>query len=182
MQSLGRYPALTGQRGVAAAWVFVHHWNLFAFGSGRGVYALAVGYLAVDAFFLLSGFLMTHSRYDAFQRASVWEFLAYTAERLVRLLPANTAAMLLYAVAFGVVPGIAAEWPGHVHSAFSFATSFFLVQAWLPYPLGAWIAPGWSVSVELGAYCALPAVLFVLRRIVIRVVVGQQITSPARAL
>jgi peptidoglycan/LPS O-acetylase OafA/YrhL len=52
-----------------------------------------------------------------------------------------------------------------VYSAFSFIISALLIQSWLPFPLGAWISPGWSVSAELGAYAALPLLLFAVRRV-----------------
>ena len=152
-------------RGIAALWVFTHHWNLFVYGTGQGFHVLAVGYLAVDAFFLLSGFVMTHSRYTAFRRINAGEFAGYAAERTMRLLPTNMAAMLLYGAVFALVPSVASDWPASVHSGLSFLTSFFLVQSWLPFPLGGWIVPGWSVSVEIAAYCALPVLLLVIRRI-----------------
>lgn len=50
----GRYAALDGARGLAALLVLCHHLELFGFGTGF----LQHGYLAVDVFFVLSGFVM----------------------------------------------------------------------------------------------------------------------------
>ena len=48
---------LDGMRGVAAAFVFVHHAGPLA--AGREL--LPRGYLAVDFFFMLSGFVMART-------------------------------------------------------------------------------------------------------------------------
>ena len=50
--------ALTGLRGVAACWVAMYHGHEFGRLAGPAGVLLRHGYLAVDVFFVLSGFVM----------------------------------------------------------------------------------------------------------------------------
>lgn len=88
------FEALDGLRGVAAMTVVLYHYGL-AFG---GRYVPAHGYLAVDFFFALSGFVLVHAYRDKLRRGamSVGQFVR---ARLIRLWPllalATLAAFLL---------------------------------------------------------------------------------------
>lgn len=156
-------PALTGLRGVGALWVFLHHFNLFLCGTGNGVHALAVGFAGVDLFFLLSGFVLCHSRWHDFRQPGLRAYARFMAERVTRLYPTNAAVLLMFAVAAASFPGVWWHRPAADSSALSFVTSLLLVQSWLPFPGGGWNGPGWSVSAEMGAYAALPLLLLGLR-------------------
>ena len=158
-------PALTGLRGAGAVWVFLHHFNLFQFGTGNGMHALAVGFAGVDLFFLLSGFVLCHSRWHDFCPPAWRAYARFMAERVTRLYPTNAAVLLIFAVAAASFPGVWWHRPAADSSALSLATSLLLVQSWLPFPGGGWNGPGWSVSAEMGAYAALPLLLLGLRRI-----------------
>lgn len=158
-------PALTGVRGIGALWVFVHHWNAFQFRTGEGPHFLAIGYLGVDMFFMLSGFIMANSRYDYFARVSPRRYRDFMLERILRLYPTNAGVMVLYVLAVWAVPSIIAAAPAQEYAARNFFASLLFLESWLVYPLGTWIAPGWSVSVEMAAYLALPAVIWVLRQL-----------------
>ncbi|MGE0829924.1 MAG: acyltransferase family protein, partial [Hyphomonadaceae bacterium] len=75
-----RFLALDGLRGIAAVAVLLRH-----FGSAAGPVRLPESYLAVDLFFLLSGFVLAHA-YEQRLRAgmSFWDFLK---ARFIRLYP-----------------------------------------------------------------------------------------------
>jgi peptidoglycan/LPS O-acetylase OafA/YrhL len=63
MSHVDRVPSLDGLRGIAAIAVMSFHFNIFFLPQARlsGVMPLLNrAYLAVDLFFLLSGFVMTH--------------------------------------------------------------------------------------------------------------------------
>ena len=82
-------PALTGLRGAAALWVAAYHLLLPAgFVTGAAASVLGRGYLAVDLFFVLSGFVMALSYGDWFRarigREAVGNFLL---RRFARLYP-----------------------------------------------------------------------------------------------
>ncbi|HEV8026146.1 MAG TPA: acyltransferase family protein, partial [Stellaceae bacterium] len=64
-----RLDALTGVRALAALWVMMYHFSYIPFGALHlleNVPAVNAGYLGVDLFFILSGFIITHThRRDA---------------------------------------------------------------------------------------------------------------------
>ena len=77
--------ALTGMRGIAAWLVVLYHIRLSVAGLPHSVVAvLAKGYLAVDFFFLLSGFVVAYAYDDRWGGVTQWEFYK---RRLVRLQP-----------------------------------------------------------------------------------------------
>ena len=73
------FVALDGLRGVAALSVVMLHW----FGSSRSLFAHS--YLAVDFFFMLSGFVLAYAYED--RLAAGLSFRAFAIKRLVRLYP-----------------------------------------------------------------------------------------------
>jgi peptidoglycan/LPS O-acetylase OafA/YrhL len=143
---------LTGLRGVAAIYVVTYHFGQDVQGGGPFGTVLRHGYLAVDLFFVLSGFVlaMVHGR-DRFDGAGIRRFLG---KRFARVYP-------LYAAMTAVTAGIAAASgvtlsPGHV------LVNVLLVQAW---GVGASIVgPAWSLSAEAGAYLLFPLLCAALLR------------------
>ena len=98
------YPLLDGLRGVAALCVVMYHiFEGFAFagatnGIGDGVIkTLNHGHIAVDFFFMLSGFVICYSYDDRWQKMSTWEFFK---RRLIRLQPMLVLGAILGAMSF----------------------------------------------------------------------------------
>jgi peptidoglycan/LPS O-acetylase OafA/YrhL len=90
------YPILDGLRGVAALIVVIFH--LFeAHAASRFVQVINHGYLAVDFFFVLSGFVIGYAYDDRWNTMSTTEFFK---RRLIRLHPMIVAGMLIGAVMF----------------------------------------------------------------------------------
>lgn len=104
------YELLDGLRGVAALLVLWYHvYEGFAFASGAPVVGgINHGYLAVDFFFMLSGFVIGYAYDDRWSRQlTVKEFLK---RRLIRLHPMVIAGALLGALCF-VLQG-SVQWDG----------------------------------------------------------------------
>lgn len=107
--SKSHYVILDGLRGVASLMVVLFH--LFEAWSG-GNHARQIinhGYLAVDFFFLLSGFVVAYAYDDRWDRMTPW---AFCKRRLVRLQPMVIMGALLGAVMFpfqnfSMFPGVA---------------------------------------------------------------------------
>src|ERR1700722_3197255 len=117
------FSALDGLRGVAAISIVVFHYS-----QNLGWELLPNAYLAVDFFFMLSGFVIAHA-YEARLRSgqTVAEFMQ---RRLIRLYPlywlGTTLPIILIAVA---------AWFGESHPAGTLtAASYFLGLLFLPTP------------------------------------------------
>ncbi|WP_456312583.1 acyltransferase family protein [Pseudomonas shirazensis] len=95
IQPKKHYEILDGLRGVAAILVVAFH--IFeAFGGGnRFIQIINHGYLAVDFFFLLSGFVVAYAYDDRWARMTQWEFYK---RRLIRLQPMVIMGMIIGAI------------------------------------------------------------------------------------
>ena len=76
--------SLTPLRGIAAIWVICFHYGVvyFSFHPERFTFVLNKGYLAVDMFFMLSGFVLSHVYWRTFtsdtadgHAKSYWSFI-----------------------------------------------------------------------------------------------------------
>lgn len=89
------YEILDGLRGVAAVLVVIFHiFEAFNEGS-RFKQIINHGYLAVDFFFLLSGFVVAYAYDDRWEKLTQWEFYK---RRLIRLQPMVIMGMVLGAI------------------------------------------------------------------------------------
>ncbi len=149
-------PALTGIRGLAAWMVVVYHARLsLTDWMPSGIVALfGYGYLAVDLFFMLSGFVMWLNyapRLAASGMAGAPDFWWRRAARIWPLHMAVLLAMIAFALLL-VATGRStqgypfAELPLHV----------LLLQNWGFTDGLSWNHPAWSISTELGAYLLFP--------------------------
>ena len=160
------YPALDGLRGLAAIIVVYYHVTGVATGFRGGIFSH--GYLAVDLFFALSGFVLFHAYDDRFRQGlSVGAFLWL---RLIRLYPLYAVGLSIGLAANGLIllidpaQGITG---GHLLS--SIATGLVLLPSLPPtgdlFPLNG---PCWTLMLELMANI-LMAILW--RRISVRTMV-----------
>ena len=140
--------ALTGLRGIAALWVLAYHAGLSA-----------AGYLGVDLFFVLSGFIIAYNYADARLAEDGRRYREFLWRRLARIYPAYLAALLLTLAAVAVLAPWEVSLRKSAHfTAEGFWASVFMVQAWtVPVPR-VWNVPGWSVSAEWAAYLAFPLI------------------------
>ena len=83
LASKPRYEILDGLRGVAAIMVVVFH-IMESYSKGAAYQIINHGYLAVDFFFVLSGFVVGYAYDDRWNKMTTWGFFK---RRLVRLHP-----------------------------------------------------------------------------------------------
>src|SRR6201992_2537099 len=96
LQTKSHYEILDGLRGVAALLVVIFH--VFETYSGdRFHQVINHGYLAVDFFFVLSGFVVAYAYDDRWGKMSQWDFYK---RRLVRLQPMVVMGSLIGAALF----------------------------------------------------------------------------------
>ena len=151
---------LTALRFFAAMWVVgFHFWPGFGLPNVVGK-----GYLGVDLFFVLSGFILSHVYLRSFgeQRFSYPEFLW---ARLARVYPVHLVTLVGMGalVAAAMLVGIEAGDKAIVWS--SLPAQLTLTQAWGLSPLGGWNHPAWSISAEWFAYLTFPAFAWVAWRL-----------------
>ena len=101
------YELLDGLRGVAAILVLLYHvFEGFSFaeitnGDGDGIIrTLNHGHIAVDFFFILSGFVLSYAYDDRWRQMSTWQFIK---RRLIRLHPMLVMGAVIGAIAFAFV-------------------------------------------------------------------------------
>ena len=104
LQVRGHIPGLDGVRGLAIALVLFHHlWPWIWDGPVLSVVTRLhhLGWIGVDIFFVLSGFLITGILLDSRGRAGYWR--NFIARRALRIFPLY---FLFLVVAFAVLPGL----------------------------------------------------------------------------
>jgi peptidoglycan/LPS O-acetylase OafA/YrhL len=147
--------SLTGLRGVAAVYVVAFHYSIGLPFSNPFTTFLAHGYLAVDLFFVLSGFVMALNYGHMF--VSGWSAAAYRrflGRRIARVYPLYLAGTI--AACFLVLAGCL-EAPRSAPIGLALALNVIMVQAWGF--VESLDGPGWSISAEWAAYLLFPALL-----------------------
>ena len=163
-------PALTGVRFMLALWVILYHLTGprgmlggWAQSLGPAAFSLARGgYLAVNIFFILSGFVLAR-RYCSTQWNRL-ELVRYGMRRFARIYP-------VYAVSLAIMlPYIWADrlpWTGVIpgpSKAAVVAEYVFLLQGWAGKLPVNWNTPAWSLSCEVFFYACFPAMMLMLTR------------------
>jgi peptidoglycan/LPS O-acetylase OafA/YrhL len=154
--------ALTGIRGFAAVWVVLFHlgWNGMyeAFPRLEAIRPLAqTGYLGVDLFFILSGFILTWNYGEALADWRPREHVRFEIVRLARIYPVHLATLVVIAAAVAVEKTAlrGGPWLGARYDPRLLPQHVLLVQAWVP-GLASWNVPSWTISAEWAAYLAFP--------------------------
>ena len=143
--------ALTGLRGVAAAYVVLYH---FAVNSrapeGALRQVLSHGYLAVDLFFVLSGYVMALTYADLFSRGFRLDaYGTFLLKRLGRIYPLYFVATLACAALAALDPAMEGPLTGPL-----LLSNMLMVQSWVLFHSLDY--PGWSISTEFAAYLLFP--------------------------
>jgi peptidoglycan/LPS O-acetylase OafA/YrhL len=155
-------PDLEGLRAVAVVLVLLFHAHLPGFGGG---------YIGVDVFFVLSGFLITGLIVRELQRTGTVSLVSFYARRARRLLPAAALALVATVVASAIflpplrVPGVAGDGAAAALYAsnmrFAIQATDYLQAELDPSPLLHY----WSLGVEEQFYLFWPAFLLLVARV-----------------
>ena len=169
--------ALTGLRAIAAGWVVLHHfWALTPSANWPIVEPirplLATGWLGVDLFFVLSGYVLTHTyMHKMGDRPTVKTAASFYWNRLCRVWPLWAFVTIAF-TGFLVLKHLTVGGD-HLHEGaqptvgpLALLEQLLRVQVWstpVPYATGS-VGPGWSLSAEWLAYCLFPLTIVVLYR------------------
>jgi peptidoglycan/LPS O-acetylase OafA/YrhL len=162
--------ALTGVRAIAAGWVVIGHFaptiSVLFPNFGKMDWLTQSGYLGVDLFFVLSGFILLHNYHAEFRTFKADSYRKFLWLRLARIYPVHLFAMLtLIVLLIGAHVMHRGLTMPERFTAIDFVRNLFLVQAWGFSKDLSWNIPAWSVSAEWFAYLLFPIVAMVTLRI-----------------
>lgn len=156
--------SLTALRGVAAMAVVLTHFSATAQEHAAVTIPSLVphGYVAVDFFFVLSGFIMSYTYLPDFRARGPRAYGPFLAKRVARIVPLNLAVLALMAAAGAVCVwaiGSNLIYPV-VHPLTDFPINAVMLQG---LGIGTNLnGPSWSISVEFMAYFIFPLVLLLV--------------------
>lgn len=160
-------PALTSLRFFAAMLVVLYHnsylgWNLHD-GPLWIQNIVTSGYVGVDFFFVLSGFILA----SAYQHHDTLSYkTTFWIKRIARIYPVYLLAFLIDAPR--VIAHFSENAPGvfgALKSAVAGLLSLLLIQSWFPPVAYTWNSPAWSLSVESFFFLIFPFVMWRLRHL-----------------
>ncbi|RUR01224.1 acyltransferase family protein [Labedella endophytica] len=166
--ALEKLHGLQGLRAVAAAWVVIEHYRLILYALFPAAEIVAPwvrsGFLGVEIFFILSGFIIAYNYAGRFASFSSKQYLRFIQLRFARVYPAHliTLAAAGVLVVGAALMGMQLETGGN-YSPGSFLGNVFLLQA-VP-AVGSWNPPAWSISAEFLAYLVFPVLAIALAKI-----------------
>jgi peptidoglycan/LPS O-acetylase OafA/YrhL len=146
--------SLTGLRFFAAFWVVLfHYWPKLDVAFTPTL--VSKGYLGVELFFILSGFILCHV-YRTSVEDGRFRYGGFLWARLARVYPLHLATLVgmgLLAVGAGLA-GFAVD--PNIASLEALPANLLMVHAWGFAPVAGWNHPSWSISAEWFAYLSFP--------------------------
>ena len=145
--------SLTGLRGIAALYVALYHFKAGKFFGESLAPFFERGYIAVDLFFVLSGFVIALTYTSLFENGFNFSaFKNFMGRRIARIYPLYLIMTLIFVSFYLLFPD---RVPSDVElSSTSIISSLFMIQAW-GIALSI-LTPGWSISTEFAAYIVFP--------------------------
>ena len=158
VRDTGELKSLTSLRGLAAMAVVLQHFSATAQDYCRVTIPSLVphGYVAVDFFFVLSGFIMAYTYAASFRQRGLRAYGPFLVKRVARIVPLNVAALIIIALA-GEASALALGRNVFFQSTnlgYDFTANLLMVQE---IGIGTNLnGPSWSISVEFAAYFLFP--------------------------
>lgn len=153
---------ITALRFGAAVWVAIYtFWENLA---GAGPSSLvAKGYLGVELFFVLSGFILSHVYLQAAGEKR-FSYRGFLWARVARVYPLHLATLIGVGLLAAAALAVGMSVDRNVLSWSSLPANLLMLHAWGLAPVAGWNHPSWSISAEWFAYLCFPLFAFVFWR------------------
>ncbi|PZU86544.1 MAG: hypothetical protein DI529_08555 [Chryseobacterium sp.] len=142
---------LTGLRFYTALWVFLYHCSVYI--GGINQFFLDKGYLGVDIFFVLSGFILTYAYYKSFflEEITSKKYYNFLLKRFAKIYPLQILTFVIVGILLFVGKYIFHQKdlvirPDHIVS------NLLMIHAWNINDALSWNTHSWSLSDEWFAY------------------------------
>jgi len=145
----GRANGLDTLRALAISLVFAYHYMVFVSREETFGWASVVGWVGVDLFFVLSGYLIANQLFAGIARGGRLSLAAFYARRALRTLPVFWFVLALYFIFPQVMGG---RTPPPLWSFLTFTQNFGLLP-------GTAFSHAWSLCIEEQFYLVLPLAL-----------------------
>ncbi|HZY78438.1 MAG TPA: acyltransferase [Cyclobacteriaceae bacterium] len=166
--------SLTPLRGIAALFVIIFHCDLFLGGGGGLLISretsplLTKGYLMVDFFFVLSGFIMGYVYFKSFEENGMGSFRKFIVARFARIYPLHVFTfiwvLVIYAVA-NLTGTYHEDWVSKLgNNLWAIPSQLLLVHSMHLHNWTTWNGPSWSISVEWWVYMLFPTLVFLMMK------------------
>jgi peptidoglycan/LPS O-acetylase OafA/YrhL len=151
--------SLTSLRAFAALMVVVYHIEALLAKSITNTMFISKGYMMVDLFFVMSGFIMLHVYGTTFSKnVSSAYFKKFINARFARVYPLH-----LFMLALAVAVHFATkEPPTPVNNPAAIPTNLLLLHSFGIHKIFTWNVPSWSISAEWWSYMVFPFLVLFL--------------------
>ena len=163
MQPAHKYLSnLTTLRGVAAIWVVVFHFQVLIclFVLPQQSLLIEKGYLMVDLFFIMSGFIISHVYHQSFQAGiTIQNFKKFIVARFARIYPLH-----FFTLLFMIILVAAGNGWNIIDDPKAIPANIFLLHSFGINKIFTWNIPSWSISAEWWAYMVFPVLTIFIYR------------------
>ena len=154
----GDIPALTSLRFFAALYVCLFHISVFSQLDAHSWLNnfFSSGYMAVDFFFILSGFILSHNYAESIANKT-FSYFSFLSKRIARVYPVHLITlfiMMLCAFFLSYILEIGDFFEDQNTS--NFLQNIIMVHSWFGEENNSYNKPSWSISVEFFAYIIFP--------------------------
>ncbi|HEY6376202.1 MAG TPA: acyltransferase [Edaphobacter sp.] len=153
-----QFSSLETLRFFASLMIVAFHYTYYIFRRD-----LFKGYLAVDLFFVLSGFVITVAYQNRIESARLYG--TFIKKRIARLYPLHMLTLLLYLIiALAAVHGMLRVENSSKYNLHEFFANLTLTHAWGFAHGFSFNTVSWSISAEFAAYLLFPLILWLMNR------------------
>lgn len=168
---------LTALRGLAALLVVLFHIKQYLVqiaGMGNLYPLYADGYLAVDFFFVLSGFIISYKYHDYFTNRIRGRFYEFICKRIARIYPLHLFLLACYAAIPLALLATGRPVDSKQFGVMPLAFKTLLVDLWTFDGVSwkSWNVPSWSISGEFFAYLVFPFLIYFMHSVSAYIRVG----------